>query len=151
MAALGIDWIKPLRGHRLWLALWWLAVMVVIVTCLLPAPDLPPLPQGSDKIEHVLAYFVLAASAVQLFLRSRLPVVACGLVLLGVAIEFAQGAFTATRSADVFDALADAIGVIAGMATAFTPWRDVLSKWTGRIPPVDGDHEGNRTSARRAR
>ena len=55
-----------------------------------------------------------------------------GLVLMGVLLEFAQGGLTATRQADPFDALANTVGVLLGLATAATPLRDVLLRWSGR-------------------
>jgi hypothetical protein len=45
---------------------------------------------------------------------------------MGVALEFAQGAFTVTRMADPADALANAVGVALGLLTVFAPWRDAL-------------------------
>jgi len=118
---------KPLRNLWFWIGLWAFAVLVVIVACLVPPPPLPPLPENGDKLEHFTAYFLLAASAVQLFRAGRvLLFVGVGLVAMGVCIEFAQGALTATRSADAFDALANTIGVVLGLATALTPLRDVL-------------------------
>ncbi|MGB3393935.1 MAG: VanZ family protein [Stenotrophomonas sp.] len=100
---------------------------MVIVACLIPPPPLPPLPENSDKLEHFAAYFLLAASAVQLFRAGRvLLAVGMALVAMGVCIEFAQGALTATRSADPFDALANTVGVSVGLLTAFTPLRDLL-------------------------
>ncbi|MGV8960786.1 MAG: VanZ family protein [Stenotrophomonas sp.] len=121
--------LKPLRRAWLWLALWWLAVLAVIVVCLMPPPPLPPLPDNSDKVEHFLTYFLLAAGAVQLWRGSRtLLVVGLGLVVMGIGIEWAQGAWTVTRMADPMDALANSLGVVAGMATALTPLRDWLLK-----------------------
>jgi len=123
--------IKPLRRPRVWMALWALAVLVVIVACLIPPPPIP-LPENGDKGEHFLAYFILAGSAVQLFRRGRpLLWVALGLVLMGVGIEFAQGALTSNRSADPMDAIANTIGVLAGMGIALTPLRDILLRWRG--------------------
>lgn len=120
--------LKPLRRPRLWLLLWCGAVLAVIVVCLVPPPQLS-LPQNSDKVEHFLAYFVLAASAVQLFATRRaLCAVALGLVLIGVGIEWAQGALTATRVADPRDVLANTCGVLAGMLVVLTPLRDLLSR-----------------------
>ena len=49
-----------------------------------------------------------------------------GLVLLGIGLELAQGAFTTTRMADPADALANAAGVALGLLTVRTPWRDAL-------------------------
>ncbi len=128
--------LKPLRHPRAWLALWWLAVAVVFVVCLVPAPDLPRTPPGFDKVEHVLAFFLLAASAVQLYRgRRALWRAAIGLLALGVAIELAQYAFTATRSMDPRDVLADAAGVAAGFAIALTPLRDLLLRIEARLFP----------------
>ena len=118
---------KPLRNRRFWMALWAAAVLGVVVVCLIPPPPLPPLPDNSDKLEHFAAYFLLAAGAVQVFRRGRvLAWVGVALVAQGVCIEFAQSALTANRSADPFDALANAVGVAAGLATAFTPLCDLL-------------------------
>ncbi len=117
---------KPLRHLGLWAAIWWLAVLAVVVVCLMPPPPLS-LPDGGDKVEHFLAYFLLAGSAVQLYRRGRpLLWVGLGLVLMGIGIEFAQGALTVTRMADPMDALANSVGVLAGLATALTPARDLL-------------------------
>ncbi|MDV3467530.1 VanZ family protein [Stenotrophomonas sp. C3(2023)] len=123
--------LKPLRRPVLWASLWWLAVLGLVVVCLMPPPPLA-LPAGSDKVEHFLAYFLLAASAVQLYRGGRpLLWVGLGLVLLGIGIEFAQGALTATRVADPFDAAANTVGVLAGLATALTPLRDLLLRLKG--------------------
>ncbi len=119
--------LKPLRRPWPWLGLWWLAITLVIVACLLPGQDLPKVPRGFDKVEHLLAFALLAVAAVQLYATRRaLVVAALGLVALGIAIEFAQGNLTSTRSMDAWDAVADACGVLLGMASVWTPWRDVL-------------------------
>ncbi|WP_313319148.1 VanZ family protein [Stenotrophomonas sp.] len=118
--------LKPLRRSGLWLALWCAAVLAVIVVCLIPPPPLA-LPQNSDKVEHFLAYFLLAGSAVQLFTpRRTLLWVGVGLVAMGIGIEWAQGALTTDRMADPMDALANTTGVVAGLLLAFTPLRDLL-------------------------
>ncbi len=118
--------LKPLRRARFWLALWCAKVLAVIVVCLIPPPPLA-LPQNSDKVEHFLAYFLLAGSAVQLFAQRRaLWLAGAGLVLMGIGIEWAQGALTATRMADPMDALANTTGVLAGLLLVFTPLRDLL-------------------------
>jgi VanZ family protein len=129
-----VNAMKPLRRPGMWLGLWVLALVAVCAVCLVPLDGLPPLPDNSDKVEHLLAYFVLAAGAVQLFGGSRtLLAAALGLVALGIGIEFAQG-MTAYRSADPWDALANSIGVLLGMATRLTPWRDLLLRIEQRSP-----------------
>lgn len=123
--------LKPLRYPRLWLGLWWSAIAVTIVVCLIPPPPLA-LPQNSDKVEHFLAYFLLASAAVQIYrTRAALLCAGAGLVLLGVGIEFLQGALTTDRMADPMDALANSVGVVAGMAVALTPVRDLLLRLRG--------------------
>jgi len=127
----GTPWVKPLRRLPMWLALWVTGIAAVVVVCLLPGQDLPRVPL-SDKLEHALAFALLAASAVQLFVRGwPLAVVAAGLLGLGVAIEFAQAAFTTTRAMEAGDVVADAVGIATGMLIAWTPLRDVLLKVAG--------------------
>ncbi|MCA1713569.1 MAG: VanZ family protein [Gammaproteobacteria bacterium] len=122
--------LKPLRRPLLWSGLWIGAIAAVVVVSLVPAPDLPQVPPGGDKVEHFLAYFALAAGAVQLYARwPALLGAGLGLVLMGIGLEHAQGVLTATRVMDRWDALANTLGVIAGLATALTPWRDALLRF----------------------
>ena len=125
--------LKPLRRPRLWLGLWIAAIVALVVVCLVPLDSLPPLPENSDKLEHLFGYFALSAAAVQLFgSRRALLVATVALVALGIGVEFAQG-FTAYRSSDPADALANTLGVLLGMATALTPWRDLLLRMEKRL------------------
>lgn len=117
--------LKPLRWPAFWVALWGVAVLVVVVGSL-SAPVTLELPRNSDKVQHFLAYGLLAASAVQLFADRHWRRVGLGLVLLGVALEFAQGALTDNRQADPWDALANTVGVLLGLSTRLTPLRDLL-------------------------
>jgi len=134
-AVTGPGWLKPLRHLPIWLALWFIGITAVVVVCLMPGQDLPRVPL-SDKLEHALAFALLAASAVQLFVRGMpLAVVAAGLLGLGVAIEFAQATFTTTRAMEAGDVVADAVGIAAGMLIAWTPLRDVLLKVAGSRAP----------------
>lgn len=129
--------LRPFRRPRLWLGLWLTAVAAVVVLSLVNLSGLPPVPEGGDKVEHFLAYALLSASAVQLFATRRAClVVAVLLVGLGIGLECAQGALTATRMADPHDALANALGVVAGLSTAFTPLRHLLQALDARFMPV---------------
>lgn len=127
--------LKPLRWPWLWLGLWVGAIIGVVALSLMPPPQMD-LPSGADKVEHFLAYFLLAASAVQLFASARALVwIGLGIVALGVGLEFAQDLLTTTRTMDQGDAWADLLGVIAGMATRFTPLRDALLRLDGGRRP----------------
>lgn len=121
--------LKPFRRPLLWAGLWMLAVAVVVIASLLPARDLPSVPV-SDKLEHFAAYAVLSAGAVQLFARRLSWGFVCVLlVLMGIGLEHLQAQMGLGRMLDRADALANAIGVLIGLATAFTPWRDALLKF----------------------
>lgn len=131
MAAVSAPLLKPLRRPHLWLGLWLLALAVVCVASLTPPPPMD-IPKHGDKVEHLLAYAVLAAAAVQVFRPGRaLWIAGIGLVLMGVGLEIAQGALTRTRMADPADALANTAGVLLGMASAATGLRDLLLRRGG--------------------
>lgn len=126
--------LRPFRRPVPWVLLWCAGIVAVIVVCLGPPPALPELPDNSDKAEHFLTYVLLAFGAVQLFgSRRALCWAGLGLVALGVGIEFAQGAFTVDRSADPFDALANTLGVAAGLSFARTRMREWLLRLDHRL------------------
>jgi VanZ family protein len=124
--------LKPFRYPLLWSALWCGGVAATVVLSLVPAADLGEVPAGFDKLEHFLAYAALAVGAVQLYPRwMSLLSVGIALVLMGIGLEYAQDALTADRMMDRNDALANTLGVIAGLATQITPWRDLLLRFDG--------------------
>jgi len=109
-------------------------IVAVIAVCLGPPPQIPELPSNSDKAEHFLTYVLLAFGAVQLFATRRaLAWAGLGLVLLGVGIEVAQGLLTVDRSADPFDALANTLGVLAGLLSARTRAREFALRLDRRL------------------
>lgn len=123
--------LKPFKRPWLWAGLWMLAIAAVVIGSLLPGKDLPALPV-SDKLEHFAAYAVLSAGAVQLFAR-RLSwgFICLLLVLMGIGLEYLQASMKLGRMLDRNDALANAFGVLLGLATAFTPLRDALLRLDG--------------------
>ena len=119
--------LKPFRRPLLWAGLWVLAVAVVVVASLVPVSGLPDVPKNFDKVEHFVAYAALATGAVQLFARRLSWGFVCVLlVLMGIGLEHLQAQMALGRMLDRVDALANTVGVLAGLATAFTPWRDAL-------------------------
>jgi VanZ family protein len=126
--------LREFRRPRLWLGLWCMAITAVVVASLVPPPKMA-VPQGFDKLEHLLGYLLLAAGAVLLFARRGAQLQAgLGLVVLGVVLEFAQAGLTQTRTADPADALANASGVAAGLLLSFSPLATGLQWLDRRLP-----------------
>lgn len=109
-----------LRYHKIWLALGWVWIAVIIYLSLRREPigDNGP---WIDKLHHVFAYLALMLWFGQLYrpFRKKL-LIAIGLVLMGIAIEFAQEQ-TGYRQFEYFDMVAGAIGVICGLILSLTP------------------------------
>lgn len=123
---------KPFRRPWLWAGLWMLAIACVVVGSLLPSSDLPAV-GVNDKVEHFVAYAVLSAGAVQLFVRRLSWGFVCVLlVLMGIGLEYLQAQMGLGRMLDRNDALANTIGVLIGLATAFMPLRDALLRFDRR-------------------
>lgn len=99
--------------------LWILAILAVVVGSVLPSYSGPirmldrlPL---SDKTEHFLGYAALAFLPA-LHERTRFIIAAgLGAILLGILLEFVQR-YTGWRDYEVADMVADALGVVAGLA-----------------------------------
>jgi hypothetical protein len=114
-AALSVDGV---RWRGAWLALWALGWIVCVVLSLGPAvPGAVPLFPHADKLNHAMAYAALAWWAMGCFAttagRRRALL---SLLVLGAAMEWAQGAFTVDRQRDGLDLVANAVGV--GLGTA---------------------------------
>lgn len=122
----------PLRYPRLWLSLGWTAVALAIFVCLAPMERLPHPPNVSDKTEHFLAYLLLSVWFAGIYPRSRYWIIALGLCVMGVLIEFAQGAMQLGRHADVRDVLANSTGILVGLLLSWLllgGWAQRLESW----------------------
>lgn len=129
-----------LQLRKLWLAAGWFLVLLIIYLSLRPDGPLLP-PSISDKLQHVIAYGMLAYWFVCLY--ARMPVraaYAAGFVLLGVALEFIQ-AWTGYRSFELIDMAADALGVAAGwlMAPPRVPSLPAfMERLLSKVSPMNG-------------
>ncbi|MFM1885229.1 MAG: hypothetical protein RL026_386 [Pseudomonadota bacterium] len=119
---------EGLRKLPLWLALGLIIIVVVAALSLMPVSELPAV-GVSDKIEHALAYALLALWFGGLFRVSHFLWVGLALSLLGAAIEFAQGAMGWGRQADWRDLLANTAGIVIGLMAAATR----LGRWASRV------------------
>lgn len=95
----------------------WLYAAALVILSLMPTPPDPGFAYG-DKLGHFFAYSLLMFWFCYLY-RNRHTRMAygAGWVLLGVAVEFAQSA-TGYRSFELADMAANALGVLAGAASA---------------------------------
>ena len=95
------------------LAILW--TVAIVVACLVPGQGLPSVHVVSfDKLIHVVLFvgFGLLWTRAAPHLQTRILVAG---VVLGIATEVAQGLLPVNRSADVFDAVADAVGLVIGV------------------------------------
>lgn len=88
-----------------------------------------------DKLAHFVAFYVVTLLALPAFPRTRLVVIAAGLTVLGVAIEFLQMLPAVNRDSDVKDVVADAAGIAAALAPVLA-WR--LRDLGARPAPATG-------------
>lgn len=82
---------------------------------------------NKDKIVHFVFYFIFVFSWIKVFnsdknkINLKIVVIA---VLYGIIIEVLQSVFTTNRQADIFDAIANALGAL----TAFLFLRHIKNK-----------------------
>lgn len=96
-----------------------LAAGLVAATVLMLAPQGAPTPRslfGLDKIDHFMAFMVLAFVAAQAFPTRRLWLIGLGLAAYGGAIEVVQR--FVGRSMDLLDFAADVAGILVGLTLA---------------------------------
>jgi VanZ family protein len=106
--------------RRAWLTGGWLLVGLVVYLSLTPHPPEPLSFPNADKLEHGIAYGSLALWFCQIFLLARSRMITIALLIgLGIAMEFVQG-WTGYRHFDVWDMVANSIGVLLGFLLVFT-------------------------------
>lgn len=116
----------PAKGSPLHCLPRWLPFIVwggiVFWLSLIPSPPVPKTGILSwDKFQHAVAYGLLTIFAFNWYaslspLWRRLLLAAVTAVMFGALMEMAQGMFTTSRSAEMGDLLADAVGAAAACA-----------------------------------
>jgi len=101
-------WIDLLRWG------YWAFVLVVLVATTGPISE-PPGPEGSDKWEHFVTFYLLALGAVVLFPRRALWQAAGAVILYGGLIELIQGLPFVHRDRSLYDWLADIVGALGAV------------------------------------
>jgi VanZ family protein len=124
----------PLRYPWFWLAGAWFLVLGVCVGSLLPAAVVPLDQVGGDKLLHAAAYSMLMIWFGGLYRRDRHVAIALALLAFGVSLDLLQG-LTETRSFELADIVADAVGVLSGLLLSAS----LLEGWCQRLERVLGD------------
>lgn len=120
--------------QRFWWIVGFVLVAFVVFVCLLPGDKLPGT-LFSDKFNHFIAHFALAAWFAGLMPRQRWWKIFVALLLLGVGIEIAQALMHEGRQADPRDVLANGIGALAGLAAAWlglSCWPELVTWLLGK-------------------
>lgn len=125
---------KRLSDATLHCRRWWFVfglslIMLLLYGSLAPAKALPRL-SGSDKAWHAGTYCILMAYFSQIYsgVRAR-ALVAAALIALFIAIEFIQP--YVDRQFDWLDALANSIGVFAGLALTSSRFSQIITRVGG--------------------
>ena len=103
----------PTRDSMLCRAVFWVMCLGIFVLAILPSNSSSIAFPNADKILHAMAFAGLSFIG-GLAYPMRIFIVAIFLVFLGAAIEVTQG-FTPDRSPELFDFLADSIGISLGL------------------------------------
>lgn len=125
--------LLALRHPRLWLVMGWLLVVLAVTASVMPLQHLPIRPGVSDKVEHAAVYALLALWFAGIYPRSRYVVIGIGLFLMGIVIEWAQGAMNLGRQSDLKDVAANSLGIVAGLTLALIwlgGWAQRVESWT---------------------
>ena len=109
---------RPLRHRVIWVALGWSLVAAVVWISLTPSPPDVGL-ASQDKLEHVMAYLVLASWFGALYTGGARAFYTLALALMGVGIEFLQEA-GGVRQLEAADMIANALGALAGWLLSHT-------------------------------
>lgn len=96
---------------------WFAALIVVVSLTLLPGNSVSPPLSLNDKLLHFVAYFGLGILGGTGWPERR-GLFLVAMPLLGLGLECTQGAFVPGRVFDWGDAVANAIGAFAGVASS---------------------------------
>ncbi len=103
-----------------WLRLLFFIVLsAILLTAGLRSQPIPEAFVQEDKLHHLIGFLALSFSCRLAFQRAKLHWIALGCFLTGILIEYVQELMP-LRTASVYDALANAIGVLIGLMIA---WR----------------------------
>jgi len=112
-----------------------LLVVLAIVACLVPGHEIPKSFELNDKVSHLVGHGALALYFAGLVPRRSWWKIFVFLLLLGIAIEFAQYYMHVGREGDPRDVLANSLGVIIGLLLGWfglARWPELLAWMLGQ-------------------
>ena len=99
-------------------ALFFSALIVVVLGTIVPGSSIPTPTEFNDKILHFVGYFGLGLLGGTGWPARRWSLL-IWMPLFGMALELVQGVFIPWRSFEWFDGAANAAGAIAGIGASF--------------------------------
>ena len=95
----------------------WLLLGVILAISIMPSEDAPTV-FTNDKLNHILAFFVLSFMARLLWPRVNSAILFSMLAVFGGSIEILQLVLETGRDADWMDFAADVLAIIFGLLSA---------------------------------
>lgn len=121
--------------RRFWWGLGWVLVLAAVVVCLVPGTEVPGAFEMNDKLGHLVGHGALALYFTGLVPWPRWWKIFLFLLLLGIAIEFAQYHMHVGRDGDPRDVLANAVGAGLGLVLGklgLSRWPEWADRLLGR-------------------
>lgn len=123
---------RHLKYKPLWLVVGFCMIAFVVQQTL----TFSPMEVGmslSDKSLHTIGYFCLMGWFMQIYTRTSAKVIwAIFFVSMGVVLEFLQG-LGGVRHYEVFDMLANGLGVLIALAASFTRFSRILAGFEKKV------------------
>ena len=109
--------MRPLLEHKLFILIPLGYTLLLTIGSLIKPVEIDDVPDHFDKLVHAGSYFVLATLwFVWKYFRTTKThsffYICLALIAYGIFIEYLQGTWTTYRSSDIYDGLANGIGVI---------------------------------------
>jgi len=93
--------------------IFWIGFIATLIVTLMPSHSIPKSVIFWDKLQHSLAFFMLMLTGSMAYSKYNKHIFFY-LILYGASIEIMQEFFTKTRNGDVYDIVADTIGITLG-------------------------------------
>ena len=122
----------PLKFRHLWTVIGYGWVILVVVLSLSSSLSPPVDFFWEDKLYHLLAYGFLMLWFAQLHPRSRYGWLVCGFIAQGILLEVLQSQ-TGIRIGEVWDAVANSLGVILSWGLALNAMNTMLHQFEERF------------------